>query len=167
MTDGDRLPPEPSGDSPFGGHYYGPFGAQQEISFEAEPAVWQPPLPPPQPLTFESSEFLPPPPDSGQPDSAQTGTPEAPAPKPRSAALLIVAAAATALLVGGGAGYGGALLAGRGTDRDQAAPSASVQSSGPVPTTSTGGPSPGPSPPAAKPGQGTVEVANAVLSSTV
>src|SRR5215204_1491659 len=168
MTDGDRLPPEPSGDSPFGGHYYGPFGAQQGISFEAEPAVWQPPLPPPQPLTFESSEFVPPPPDSAQPDSAQTGTPEAPAPKPRSAALLIVAAAATALLVGGGAGYGGALLAGRGTDRDQAAPSASVQSSGPVPTTSTGGPSPGPSvPPAAKPGQGTVEVANAVLSSTV
>jgi putative serine protease PepD len=168
MTDGDRLPPESSGDSPFGGHYYGPFGAQQGPSFDAEPAVWQPPLPPPQPLTFESSEFVPPPPDSAQPVSAQTGTPEAPARKPRSAALLIIAAAATALLVGGGAGYGGALLAGRGTDRDQAAPSVSVQSSAPVPTTSTGGPSPGPSvPPAAKPGQGTVEVANAVLSSTV
>src|SRR5215217_9538977 len=168
MTDGDRLPPEPSGDSPFGGHYYGPFGVQQGPSFEAEPAVWHPPLPPQQPLTFEASEFVPPPPDSAQPDSAQTGTPESPAPKPRSAALLIIAAAVTALLVGGGAGYGGALLAGRGTDRDQAAPSASVQSSAPVPTTSTGGPSPGPSvPPAAKPGQGTVEVANAVLSSTV
>src|SRR5918995_1340683 len=145
MTDGDRLPPEPSGDSPYGGHYYGPFGAQQGPSFEAEPAVWHPPLPPQQPLAFESSEFVPPPPDSAQTDSAQTdsaqtdsaqtdsaqtdsaqtGTPEAPARKPRSAALLIVAAAATALLVGGGAGYGGALLAGRGPDRDQAAPSAS------------------------------------------
>src|SRR5215203_1256563 len=178
MTDGDRLPPEPSGDSPFGGHYYGPFGAQQGPSFEAEPAVWHPPLPPQQPLAFESSEFVPTPPDtaqtdsaqadSAQTDSAQTGTPEAPARKPRSAALLIVAAAAVALLVGGGAGYGGALLAGRGPDRDQAAPSASVQSSPPVPTTSTGGPSPGPSVPrAAKSGQGTVEVANAVLSSTV
>src|SRR5829696_5854329 len=165
MTDGDRLPPEPSGDSPFGGHYYGPFGAQQGPSFEAEPALWQPPLPPPQPLPFESSESVPPAPDSAQTESAQTGTPEAPAPKPRSAALLIIAAAATALLVGSGAGYGGALLAGRGTDRDQAAPSASVQSSAPVPTISTGGPSPGP--PAAKPGQGTVEVANAVLSGTV
>jgi putative serine protease PepD len=169
MTDGDRLPPEPSGDSPFGSHYYGPFGAQQGLSFEAEPAAWHPPLPPPQPLTFESSEFVPPPPpDSARTGSAQTGTPEAPARKPRSAALLIIAAAATALLVGGGAGYGGALLAGRGTDRDQAAPSASVQSSAPAPTTSTGGPSPGASvPPAAKSGQGTVEVANAVLSSTV
>src|SRR5829696_6132708 len=171
MTDGDRLRPEPSGDSPFGGHYYGPFGAQQGPSFEAESAVWHPPLPPQQPLAFESSEFVPPPPDSAQTDSAQTdsaqtGTPEAPARNPRSAALLIVAAAATALLVGGGAGYGGALLAGRGPDRDQAAPSSS-QSSAPVPTTSTGGPSPGPSvPPAAKSGRGTVEVANAVLSST-
>src|SRR5215212_10645717 len=140
MTDGDRLPPEPSGDSPFGSHYYGPFGAQQGLSFEAEPAVWHPPLPPPGAFTFESSEFVPPaPPDSPRTDSAQTGTPEAATRKPRSAALLIIAAAATALLVGGGAGYGGALLAGRGTDRDQAAPSASVQSSAPVPTTSTGG----------------------------
>jgi putative serine protease PepD len=163
MTDGDRLPPEPSGDSPYGGHYYGPFGPQHGLSFETEPAVWHPPLPPQQPLTFESSESV-----ALPSDGAQTGTSETPARKPRSAALLIIAAAATALLVGGGAGYGGALLAGRGTDRDQAAPAASAQSSAPVPTTSTGSSTPGPSvPPAAKPGQGTVEVANAVLSSTV
>ena len=152
MTDGDRLPPEPSGDSPYGGHYYGPFGPQHGLS-----------LPPQQPLTFESSESV-----ALPPIGAQTRTSEVPARKPRSAAFLIIAAAATALLVGGGAGYGGALLAGRGTDRDQAAPAASAQSSAPVPTTSTGSSTPGPSvPPAAKPGQGTVEVANAVLSSTV
>jgi putative serine protease PepD len=163
MTDGDRLPPEPTGDSPYGGHYYGPFGPQQGLSFEAEPAVWHPPLPPQQPLTFESSESV-----ALPPDSPQTGTPGAPTRKPRSAAFLIIAAAATALLVGGGAGYGGALLAGRGTDRDQAAPAASGQSSAPLPTTSTPSPDPGPSvPPAAKPGQGTVEVANAVLAGTV
>jgi putative serine protease PepD len=162
MTDGDRLPPEPSGDSPYGAYYYGPFGPQQEFSFETEPAIWQPPLPPQQPSTFESSESV-----ALPPGDAQTGTPAAPSRKPRSAAVLIIAAAATALLVGGGAGYGGALLAGRGTDAEQAAPLANQSSAPPVPTTSTGGP-PGPSsPPAAKPAQGTVEVANAVLSSTV
>ena len=140
-----------------------PSGRSTRLSFETEPAVWHPPLPPQQPLTFESSESV-----ALPPDGAQTGTSEVPARKPRSAAFLIIAAAATALLVGGGAGYGGALLAGRGTDRDQAAPAASAQSSAPVPTTSTGSSTPGPSvPPAAKPGQGTVEVANAVLSSTV
>jgi putative serine protease PepD len=161
MTDGNRLPPEPSSDSPYGGHYHGPFGPQQD-SFETQPAIWQPPLPPQQPSTFESSESV-----ALPPDDAQAGMPAAPSRKPRSAAVLIIAAAATALLVGGGAGYGGALLAGRGTDRDEAAPSAN-QSTAPLPTTSTGDPAPGPSsPPAAKPAQGTVEVANAVLSSTV
>jgi putative serine protease PepD len=161
MTDGNRLPPEPSSDSPYGGHYYGPFGPQQD-SFETQPAIWQPPLPPQQPSTFESSESV-----ALPPDDAQAGMPAAPSRKPRSAAVLIIAAAATALLVGGGAGYGGALLAGRGTDRDEAAPSAN-QSTAPLPTTSAGDPTPGPSsPPATKPAQGTVEVANAVLSSTV
>ena len=161
MTDGNRLPPEPSSDSPYGGHNYGPFGPQQD-SFETQPAIWQPPLPPEQPSTFESSESV-----ALPPDDTQAGMPAAPSRKPRSAAVLIIAAAATALLVGGGAGYGGALLAGRGTDRDEAAPSAN-QSTAPLPTTSTGDPTPGgSSPPAAKPAQGTVEVANAVLSSTV
>ena len=47
QPDGERLPPEPFGDSPYGGHYYGPFGPQQGLSVETEPAAWQPPLPPP------------------------------------------------------------------------------------------------------------------------
>jgi putative serine protease PepD len=163
MSDGDRLPPERSGDSPYGDHYYGPLGPQREVSFETAPATWQPPLSPQQPLIPESSESV-----ALPPDDAQAGTTTASSRKPRSAPFLIIAAAATALLVGGAAGYGGALLAGRGTDRDQAAPSASGQSSALVPTASTGGPTPGPSSlPAAKPGPGTVEVANAVLSSTV
>src|ERR671912_311636 len=168
MSEGDRPTPEASGESAFGGHYYGPFEPQRGPSFDAQPAIWQLPLPPQEPLAFAQPEPVVAPPERPPPG----GPPAIRSGKPRSSALLIIAAAATALVVGGGAGYGAALLAGRAPDRDLAAPSASEQSSSPVPTsdpTTTNGPTPSPTgaPPGNRPGQGTVEVANAVLPSTV
>ena len=44
MTEGDRLPPEASGESPFGVHYYGPFGPRWGPTVDPQPAMWQPPL---------------------------------------------------------------------------------------------------------------------------
>ncbi len=167
MTEGDRLPPEASEQSPYGGYYYGPFEPQPEQSFETH-ATWQP-LPPQAgeaPFAFGQAGSV-----ARPPEDSRTSVPTERSRKPRSTTLLIIAAAATALLVGGGAGYGGALLAGRTPDRDLAAPLASGQSSAPASTSdpSSGGSTADPTtvPQANRPGQGTIEVANAVLPGTV
>ena len=167
MTEGDRLPPEASEQSPYGGYYYRPFEPQPEQSFETH-ATWQP-LPPQAgeaPFAFGQPGSV-----ARPPEDSRTSVPTERSRKPRSTTLLIIAAAATALLVGGGAGYGGALLAGRTPDRDLAAPLASGQSSAPASTSdpSSGGSTADPTtvPQANRPGQGTIEVANAVLPGTV
>jgi putative serine protease PepD len=90
----------------------------------------------------------------------------------RSPGWMIVGAALTALVVGGGAGYGGALFAGRSSDREVAAPLTSTQRSVGTPTaepSNTAGPGLGPSsvPSSGEGSRGTVEVAKAVLPSTV
>jgi putative serine protease PepD len=150
MTEGDRPPPEASTDSPHVGRYYGPFGSEPWLPLDQSEERQGPPL----------AEGLP------------AAAPAAPIQSRRSPGLVIAAAGLTALLVGGGAGYGGALLAGRSTNQELAAPPAGTQTSAVPPTpgaSTTDGGNPGPSSggPSGEAGRSTVEVANAVLPSTV
>ena len=172
MTEGDRPPPEALADSPPGGHH-SPFASEplgdvnDGRALDSHPAAWHPPFghptsaPPEQP--GEGHGSVP------QPEGLPVGAPAAQSGVRRSAGWVIGGAALTALLVGGGAGYGGALLAGRTSEQEVAAPSGGTQTSAvsqsPVPTTGgSSSPRPGNAPPS---GRNTVEVANAVLPGTV
>jgi putative serine protease PepD len=170
--EGDR-PAEGNEELPYGSYYYGPFhpqpvetqppsaaDLQHGPSFESQ-VDWSPPVE--QPATATAGTVLP------MPDTAERAQVRS-----RSSARLVLVVALTALLVGGAAGYGGALLAGRSTDRQVADPrggglasrqpttdpSRSVGSS-PAPTTSHSRVSAGPG------DLTTVQVAAAVLPGTV
>jgi putative serine protease PepD len=176
MTEGDRPPPEALGDSPPGSHHHGPVASEPSgdvhpgPAFDSQPTAWHTPAghstsaPLEQPEERHGST----PPPEGLP----AGTPAVQSGVRRSAGLVIGGAALTALLVGGGAGYGGALLAGRTSEQDLAAPSGGAKTSGvsQTPVPSTGGslsPRPSRAAPSGQSGRNTVEVANAVLPGTV
>jgi putative serine protease PepD len=175
MTEGDRPPPEASGDSPHGSHYSGQFGPeppadlQPAPAFDSHPAAWHPPLghSTSEPLEHSSERY-----GSAPPEGLPVRPPAVQPSVRRSPGLLIGGAALTALLVGGGAGYGGALLAGETSDREVASPSAGTQTGAvtqtPVPSTNgSSSPRPSSAPPSGQTGRTTVEVANAVLPGTV
>ncbi len=144
MTEVDRPPPEASADSPQESRHYEPFGTEHWLPFD-------------QPVE--------------SPEASPAATPAGPF-RRRSPALVIAVAGLTALLVGGSAGYGGALLAGRSSDEEAVAPTRGTQSGAPpaAPSASTADrarPSPSDGGLSAGAARSTVEVANAVLPSTV
>jgi putative serine protease PepD len=175
MTEGDRPPPEALAESPPGGHHspfaFEPLGdVHAGPALDSHPAAWHPPLGHPMSAPHEQ-------PGEGhgsapQPEGLTVGAPAAQSGVRRSAGWVIGGAALTALLVGGGAGYGGALLAGRTSERDVAAPSGGSQISSvpktPVPSPSgRSNPRSSSAPPSSQAGRNLVDVANAVLPGTV
>jgi putative serine protease PepD len=175
MTEGDRTPPEALADSPPGNHQHGPFLSEPSAdvnpgpAFDSNPAG-HPPLGPPTsaPLEQPGERHRSAPDREGLP----VGAPAAQSGVRRSAGLVIGGAALTALLVGGGAGYGGALLAGRTSQQEVAAPSGATQTSAlsqtPVPSPSgRSNPRSSSAQPSSQSGRNLADVAKTVLPGTV